>query len=86
MQGFTSLDIVMDMEHPRTPVFNDRPIAARLTHIGLLRAGTDKGKASIAMRATLPDGTEVAIETTWALMQNAIRALQASPIGAPEKI
>lgn len=62
------------------------PVAqiGRLTSVGLLPAGTASGRASVALRATLEDGTEVIIETTWRLFEAAARALSASPVAQAE--
>lgn len=48
--------------------------------IGLLPHGTQGGRPTIALVVRLPDGRPVIAETTWALMEAAVRALAASPV------
>jgi len=55
-----------------------------LTDIGLLRHGTTSGKATVSMLVTLPDGSQVFAQTTWALFHTAAVALAASPIAVEE--
>lgn len=55
-----------------------------LERIGLLRNGTAKGRASVALVIRFPDGTAVIAETTWRLFNAAARALAASPVIAEE--
>lgn len=61
-----------------------RLLQASLDRIGLLPNGTTGGRASVALVATLPDGTPVVMETTLALFATAARALLASPIAVAE--
>lgn len=58
--------------------------AAQLTHIGLLRHGTSEGRAVAAMVVRLPDGRDVIVQTTWRLLQGAVRAMAAGPVGSEE--
>jgi len=46
-----------------------------MTHIAALRGGMESGKTSIAVRGKLEDGTEVVLETSWALLRNATNAI-----------
>lgn len=59
--------------------FKDTPDAKQglLTDIAILEKGTMNGKPSVAVRASLDDGTVVILETTWALLYNAVLALRA---------
>lgn len=57
---------------------------ALLQRIGLLRNGTQEGRAVVLMQLTLPDGTTVIAQTTWRLMATAVRALEAGPVGREE--
>jgi hypothetical protein len=80
----TPLDIRPDIEQkPWTDIPRDAP-QGMLTRIGLLRHGTSEGRASVAMVVTLDDGTQVVAQTTWRLMNAAVRALAASPVGSEE--
>lgn len=64
------------------PDIND----GRLARIGLLRHGTEGGKASVGVVIELPDGTHIIGQTTWALFRTAFHALNASPVVAEEVI
>lgn len=57
-----------------------------LERIGLLRHGTDGGKASVGLVVRLEDGTPVVAQTTWALLRTAYLSLAATPIVAEEVI
>lgn len=57
-----------------------------LDEIGLLRHGTARGRAVVAILVTLPDDTQVLAQTTWALLRGAYAALAASPVVAEEVI
>ena len=59
---------------------------AALTNVGLLRHGTQGGNAVVVVLATLPDGCQVAAQTTWRLFRTAYLALAASPAVAEEVI
>lgn len=84
----TPLKIVLDVERPPgLEVDPSRLIhqqMARIGAIGLLRNGTDRGRATVAIRVDLPDGTQVLAETTWRLLWLAAHALAAGPVGAEE--
>jgi hypothetical protein len=78
----TALNVVPDLDAYPFEIPPGRLAGAgRVTDIGILAAGTNTGRASIALVVTLPDGTKVIGETTWALLGAAHRALAASPIG-----
>lgn len=85
----TPLTITLDVD--RAP-WDDLRLAlphmpdGRLARIGLLRHGTEGGKASVGVVIELPDGTHVIGQTTWALLRTAFQALAASPIVAEEVI
>lgn len=81
----TPLHITMDAEVNPLGIDVDKLVGqGMLTHIGLLRHGTDGGQASLAMIITLQDGTQVLAETTWKLFKTAYMALAASPVVAEE--
>lgn len=80
----TELSIFPDAERrnsldPKKPV-----VEAELTGVGLLRHGTSEGKASVALFVTMPNGTQVLVQTTWAAFHTAAKALAASPIATEE--
>lgn len=80
------LSVIPDIE--RAP-WSDLPVnvlQGRLERLGLLRNGTQQGRATIAMVVRLPDGTPVVAETTWRLFNLAARALAASPIASEETL
>lgn len=81
---FTGLSIYPDAEQ-RNGLDPDRPmVEASFNGIGLLRDGTSKGKASVALFLRLPDGTQVLAQTAWSAFHTAAQALAASPIAAEE--
>jgi hypothetical protein len=83
----TVLDVFADAEQPGFPLDADRMIThGDISAIGLLRHGTSKGKASVALVITTADGKQVLGQTTWALLRTAFAALNASPIVAEEVI
>lgn len=61
-------------------------IPGKLARIGLLRNGTEGGRASIALLIQLDDGSQVVAETTWRLFNASARALAASPIASEETL
>jgi hypothetical protein len=80
------LTVTPDIE--RAP-WTDIPQTAaqgRLERIGLLRNGTQQGRATVGLVIRLPDGTAVVAETTWRLFTVASRALAASPVAAEETL
>jgi len=77
----TPLDIRPNLEvAPWDDLTTDNCQGGRIERIGLLPNGTDQGRPTIALLIRLDNGTTVAAETTWALMNLAVRALNASPI------
>lgn len=83
--GATVLDIRADIERsPWTEAEAPRAKSGRLTSVGLLRAGTTTGRASIALLVQLPDGSTVIAQTTWRAFNAAARALAASPLAQAE--
>ena len=58
----------------------------RINRIGLIPNGTAQGRPTIAVLVTLPDGSVVTGETTWALWQGATRALAASPVSELDRM
>ncbi|TFV90428.1 hypothetical protein [Blastococcus sp. CT_GayMR16] len=82
----TSLSVHVDAEQG-FPLERSKLVAhGQLTAVGLLRHGTSRGRASVSVIVTLPDGSQVLAETTWALLRTAYAALAASPIVAEEVI
>lgn len=59
-------------------------VEGTIRDIGLMRNGTVKGRAVVFLVVELPDGTQVAAQTTWRLLDTATRALAASPIAQEE--
>lgn len=83
----THLGVHLDVEQHGFPLDPKRMVAAGdLSDIGLMRNATGAGKAGVLLIVTLPDGSQVAAETTWALLRTAYAALAASPIVAEEVI
>lgn len=81
----TPLSIHLDCQ--QQPLELDQLVAdGSLTAIGLLRHGTEQGKASVAVVVTLADGTQVLGQTTWALLRAAVGAMAASPAAAEEVV
>lgn len=82
----TPLSITLDVErNPWTDIPPKGP-NGMLTRVGLLRHGTEGGKASVGLVVELEDGTKVIAQTTWALFRTAYAAMAASPIVAEEVI
>lgn len=81
----TPLSLHLDVE--QYPLPQDGLVAdGAITDIGLLRHGTVEGKAAVGIVVTMPDGTRVIGQTTWALLRTAFVGLSASPIVAEEVI
>lgn len=53
---------------------------AVVTRVGLMRHGTGKGRATVAIVVRLPDGRTVVAETTLRLARTAALALAQSPV------
>ena len=51
----------------------------RITNVGNLPDGTAKGKPAFQVLATLDDGSQVIVETTWELMKGAVHVIEVSP-------
>lgn len=85
MTGWTRLSVITDAEQSTGLFDSDRPWQeGQVTAIGLMRHGTARGKAVVLITVTLPDGSQAVGTTTWALFNNAARALAASPIASEE--
>lgn len=81
----TPLDVRTDIERaPYTELDPKATLHGQLVSIGLLRNGTTKGRASVALVVRLDDGRHVIAETTWRLFNTAAQALAASPTIAEE--
>ena len=81
------LNITTDLDRtPWTDLQSADPEVGMLTRIGLLRHGTLGGKATVGLVVTMPDGTNVLAQTTWALLRTAFGMLAATPIVAEEVI
>jgi hypothetical protein len=79
------LTITPDLDRaPWTDLQSDEPEVGLLSRIGLLRHGTEGGKATVGLVVTLPDGQQVLAQTTWALFRMAYTALAASPVASEE--
>jgi hypothetical protein len=82
----TELDIRTDLStHPWSDLEPATAARGTLTRIGLLRSGTTGSRASVGMVVQTDDGTTVIAETTWRLLHNAVRLLDAGPVGAEEQ-
>lgn len=57
-----------------------------IERVGLLPNGTSSGHPAFAMVVRLEDGSPVVVQTTWALMSAALRALAASPVGERDRM
>ncbi|WP_157251097.1 hypothetical protein [Nonomuraea typhae] len=51
-----------------------------IERVGLLPNATRRGRPAFVLVVRLPDGRAVLAQTTWALMEGAVRALGASPV------
>lgn len=79
------LTITTDLDaSPWTDLQSDDPNVGMLTRIGLLRHGTQEGRATVGLVVTLDDGTQVLAQTTWRLLFGAVHALAAGPVGREE--
>lgn len=83
--GFTALDVRTDMDQaPWSDLRDVEREHGMVERIGLLRNGTDGGRASVALVIRLDGGQVVVAETTWRLFRAAVEALMASPAAAEE--
>lgn len=79
MDKFTKLEVDLEIKdgewarHFR----GIRPEHGYIERVGNLPNATGKGKPGFQLLAHLDDGTPVVLETTWALMYSAVRALTA---------
>lgn len=81
------IPLALHLDTEQNPLPQDGLVAdGMLTDIGLLRHGTHRGKAVVGLVVTMPDGTRVIGQTTWALFRTAYVGLAASPIVAEEVI
>lgn len=81
----TVLRVFADVERePWTDVDPATVLHGLVERVGLLRHGTDGGRASVAVLIRLDDGRALVAETTYRLARAAARALGASPIAAEE--
>lgn len=81
------ITITPDIERaPWTDLNEATTLQGTIERLGLLRNGTQQGRATVAMVVRLPDGTEAIAETTWRLFSLASRALAASPVAAEETL
>lgn len=90
--GRTSIFLTPDLEQdpwdhlsPENLPHNIGGISASLRGIGILRAGTTNGKASVALDIQLADGTHVLAETTLKLFRQVALAALATPIAIEEE-
>lgn len=79
------LSVHLDCEQDRLDLAG-LTASGMIKDIGLLRHGTENGKATVAITIELEDGSVVLGQTTWALLRTAYAALAASPIVAEEVI
>ena len=85
---FLTPDIADDPWTHLTPgnlPYNTGGMSATLLGIGIIRAGTINGKASVAFDIQLPDGTHVFTETTLKLFRQVALAALATPIAIEEE-
>lgn len=57
-----------------------------VARVGLLPNGTHQGRPVFMLLVRLEDGRQVVAQTTWALMQAAVRALAASPVAELDRM
>lgn len=76
---FPDASVHFDLD-PERPQIHE----ASLTSLGMLRHGTKGGRAVVVVVTTLPDGTQVVAQTTWALFNTAAKALAHTPIASEE--
>jgi hypothetical protein len=82
----TPLSITPNLDrNPWADITNEVTGEGSIERIGLLPNATNNGRPSLAVVIRLPDGRAVIAETTWALMRNAVRALDASPVAEADR-
>ncbi|MDX3109690.1 hypothetical protein [Nonomuraea angiospora] len=80
------LDIRPNLElNPWDDVSRETAVG-RLERVGLLPNGTSQGRPVFALLVRLEDGSTVVVQTTWALMSTAVRALAASPVAELDRM
>ena len=80
------LSITMNLDiDPWNDLAPDIPFG-NVERIGLLPAGTQKGRATVALVVRLEDGSLVGAQTTLRLLNTATHALLASPIAQMEDL
>lgn len=79
------LTITPDLDvAPWTDLQSEDPDVGMLTRIGLLRHGTQEGRATVGLVVTTADGQQVLAQTSWRLLFNAVHALAVGPVGREE--
>lgn len=74
----TGLDVILEDLDERWSDLTDRHVVSgRLEAVGAIPNGMSSGKAAVALRVELADGTVVLAETSLALLTTATRALDA---------
>lgn len=79
MKGFTGLSIdlvIKDGEWKQYLTDRETLRHGRIARVGNLPSATALGKPAFQLLAEMDDGTQVIVETTWALMRNAAHALE----------
>lgn len=80
----TPLSIKPNLEVAPLEVADPEAPKGAVTQIGLMPNATSEGRAVVAMVIVLEDGREVVAATTWRLLNSAVRALAAGPVGSQE--
>lgn len=75
--NFIPLQINLDGDNAWPELKDTEFSSGIMTHIAALPGGMTSGKTSIAIRGKLEDGTEVVLETSWALLLSATKAIGA---------
>lgn len=74
----TMVEIDVTIAHGEWSQYLQNPVRhAKLARVGLLPQGTENGGPAFELLARTPDGGTVLLETTWALMRTALKALDA---------
>lgn len=80
MKGFTGLSIdleIADGEWRKHLADVSTTQGGRIERVGILPLSTANHLPTFQLMATLDDGKQVVVETTWALMRNAAHAIEA---------
>ena len=79
MKGFTGLSVDLEIKDYEWGKYITGPQFRHgsITRVGNLPNATSAGKPAFQLLANMDDGSQVIVETTWALMQGALRALAA---------